>query len=96
MVVKFWNHMPGAVTIRVNTLSYRPTQRLISYATATTRGRSSSLYTIMIRRKRNSPRNASNPGNMASSREDAMEKIKMDSTITTSRKLVPHLGWSRV
>ena len=30
LVVKFWNHMPGAVRIRVNQLSCRPTRRLIS------------------------------------------------------------------
>ena len=30
LVVKFWNHMPGAVRIRVSQLSWRPTRRLNS------------------------------------------------------------------
>ena len=30
LVVKFWNHMPGAVMIRVKALSCLPAQRLIS------------------------------------------------------------------
>ena len=29
-VVQFWSHIPGAVMIRVNQLSYRPTRRLNS------------------------------------------------------------------
>ena len=33
---------------------------------------------------------------VASSAEEAMEKTRMEMTITTSRKLVPQRGWSRV
>ena len=42
------------------------------------------------------PRMASRAGNTASSAEEAMLNTRMEITITTSRKLVPQRGWSRV
>ena len=38
----------------------------------------------------------SSPGKIASSADDAMENTRMEITMTTRRKLVPHRGCSRV
>ena len=47
-------------------------------------------------RYRKLPRMASMAGTRASSTEEAMEKIRMDRSIMTNKKLVPQRGWSRV
>ena len=62
----------------------------------TTSGSSRSLKPIMISRKLRLPRMASSAGTTDSSTEDATLKIRMDSSITTSRKLVPQRGCIRV